>query len=362
MQRRVARVKTKMSRIEATLWIALRQRLSPTINATLALCLLVAVFFGCGRTAKTQNENRSIQTPTANDASEASPDGSQPQAITVVDRLGHSVKIVKQPRRVVSLLPSATELLFAIGGGSSVVGATNHCNYPAEAMEVPRVGSGLLEGTSREAILALKPDLVLCKWDTHEPLMTFFDRVEIPALNLGAETLEELFVEARLLGKATGHELEAETLIKQMSEHHDQLVGRVASLDASQLRTVFYEVWDDPLMTVGPKSFIGELLKMGRMKNIFHDTDEPYPRINSEVVVARNPDVILAPSSHTKQVEVSTLASRPGWANIRAITAKQVFTIDGDEISRCGPRMLKALEKMIDAVYPSTTIKDSTRS
>lgn len=281
------------------------------------------------------------------------------QSTTVVDRLGHSVTLERVPRRIVSLLPSATELLFAIGAGSSVVGATSNCNYPAEATAVPRVGSGLLEGTSREAILAIKPELVLCKWDTHEPLLTLFERLDIDALNLGAETLDELFVEARLLGRVTGHEQEAERLVKQMTDRRDRLAGRVASLDTNQLRSVFYEVWDDPLMSAGPKSFIGELLKMGRMKNIFDDTDVPYPRVSSEVVVDRNPDVILVPSSHTQHIEFATLAERPGWANITAITKKQVYAIDGDEVSRCGPRLLNALEQMIDAVYPESKVKEA---
>ncbi|MCY2983251.1 MAG: helical backbone metal receptor [Planctomycetota bacterium] len=278
--------------------------------------------------------------------------------VTIVDRTGRSVTFESVPQRIVSLSPASTELLFAIGAGSSVVGATNHCNYPADALKVPRVGSGIMEGTSRETILALKPDLVLCKWDTHEPLMELFDRVGIQAINIGPETLEELFDEARLLGRVTGHEQGAESLISQMTERRDRLAQRVASLSPNQQRTVFYEVWDDPLMTAGPKSFIGELLRMGKMKNVFEDTDVSYPCISSEVVVDRNPDVILTPTNHLKQVEVQRLASRPGWANIRAITDKRVFIINGDEVSRCGPRMLNALEQMIDAVYPETKLKE----
>jgi iron complex transport system substrate-binding protein len=324
----------------------------------LAIALLAFVSVGCRPLAFAPNEPASPEVRSAVHSATAKPSKSPWQATTVVDRIGHSITLEHAPQRIVSLLPSATELLFAIGAGQSIVGATKHCNFPAEALEIPRVGSGLLEGTSREAILALKPDLVLCKWDTHEPLTALFDRVQIPALNLGAETLEELFVEAKLLGRVTGHDQGAEAFIKRMKDRREQLMQRVATLDDSQQRTVFYEVWDDPLMTVGPKSFIGELLKMGRMKNIFDDTEVPYPRISSEVVVARNPDVILAPSSHAQQVEPATLASRPGWSNIRAVTKHQIYAIDGDEVSRCGPRMLNALEQMIDAVYPETKLKD----
>ena len=289
--------------------LTLCQQLSEPI---IALMVILSISVGCGPIGIPLSDNGVQNTP-AKVESDGPTDAtaSSRQATTVVDRVGHSVTFEHVPQRIVSLLPSATELLFAIGAGSSIVGATKHCNYPVEAREIPRVGTGLLEGTSREAILALKPDLILCKWDTHEPLMALFDRVEVHALNLGAETLDELFVEAKLLGRATGHEREAEFLIKQMCERREQLVQRVAKLNDTQLRRVFYEVWDDPLMTAGPKSFIGELMKMGRMKNIFEDTDVAYPRVSSEVVVARNPDVILVPSSHEKQVEPAVLASRP---------------------------------------------------
>ena len=119
-------------------------------------------------------------------------------------------------------------------------------------------------------------------------------------------------MEAKLLGRATGHEREAEFLIKQMCERREQLVQRVAKLNDTQLRRVFYEVWDDPLMTAGPKSFIGELMKMGRMKNIFEDTDVAYPaRKFRSGCCSRNPDVILVPSSHEKQVEPAVLARAP---------------------------------------------------
>ena len=278
--------------------------------------------------------------------------------VTIVDRTRRSVTFESSPQRIISLSPSSTELLFAIGAGTTVVGATNHCNFPTEALKIPRVGSGIMESTSRETILALKPDLVLCKWDTHEPLVQLFDRVGIQAVNIGPETLEELFIEARLLGRVTGHEQQAESLISQMSELRDRLVQRVASLASNEQRSVFYEVWDDPLMTAGPKSFIGELLRMGKMQNVFEDTDASYPCISSEVVVDRNPDIILTPTNHLKQVEFERLASRPGWANIRAIANKRVFIINGDEVSRCGPRMLNALEQMIDAVYPETKLKE----
>jgi iron complex transport system substrate-binding protein len=110
-------------------------------------------------------------------------------------------------------------------------------------------------------------------------------------------------------------------------------------------------------MTAGPQSFIGELLVLGNMDNIFHDTVNRYPRVNSESVVERNPDVILAPTTHGEKVKFETLANRAGWENVAAIKNQQVFLIDGDQVSRCGPRLLDALESMIQQVYPEALAK-----
>jgi iron complex transport system substrate-binding protein len=272
--------------------------------------------------------------------------------VVVIDRLERSIAFKRPPRRIISLFPSTTELLFAIQGESALVGATSNCNYPPQALLVQRIGVGTLEGISREILIGLEPDLVLCKWDTHEPLIALLEQLGIPVIALGPETLDELFEDARLLGLVTGHQGDAEVLIDAMSARLATLVARVQTIPSEDQRSVFYEVWDDPLMTVGPKSFIDEIIRLGRMRNIFSDAEVPYPRVSSEAVLARNPDVILAPSTHGEKVEFDRLASRPGWSGLSAIENKQVFLIDGDQISRCGPRLLDALEQMLNAVYP----------
>ncbi|GAA5507030.1 cobalamin-binding protein [Novipirellula caenicola] len=277
-------------------------------------------------------------------------------SVVVVDRLDRELRFEAIPRRIVSLSPSTTELLFAIGAGPQVVGATKHCNYPDAATEVPRVGAGTLESISRETILSLQPDLVLCKWDTHQPLVDPLTRLGIPVIAIGPENLQALFQEARLLGKVLGRESEADALVNSMTTRLDHVTSLVEQIPPRERRSVFYEVWDDPLMTAGPNSFIGELLTLGGMKNIFADTSVRYPKVSSEVVVHRNPEVILAPSTHADQVSVQQLLLRQGWSEIAAIREQQVFLIDGDQVSRCGPRLIDALEQMITAVYPDQVV------
>jgi len=269
-----------------------------------------------------------------------------------VDRLKRTVCFTKVPQRIVSLSPSTTELLYAIGAGDQLVGATEHCNYPPAAAKLKRVGKGTLQGISRETILSLSPDLILCKWDNHQPLIEPFDRFKIPIMAVCPDTLAELYEEANLLGRVTGHVSEASELVENMKRRVVALTSWVDSVPMDQRRRAFYEVWDEPLMTAGPKSFIGEMLEMGGMKNIFSDATVQYPRISDEVVLDRDPEVILAPSTHRAQVSLEILAKRQGWDRITAVRERQVFLIDGDQVSRCGPRMLDALEEMIRAVYP----------
>ncbi|MCY2980344.1 MAG: cobalamin-binding protein [Planctomycetota bacterium] len=324
------------------------------ILANSVMSWIIGMAIGCHPDAATISELPASMKRLSHRTASSDPSESMPFAteVVVIDRLERSIAFKRPPRRIISLSPSTTELLFAIQGGSALVGATSSCNYPPQALSVQRIGVGTMDGISREILVGLEPDLVFCKWDTHKPLIELLEHLGIPVIALGPETLDELFDDARLLGLVTGHQGDAEVLIDAMSDRLATLVARVQTIPPEDQRSVFYEVWDEPLMTVGPKSFIDEIIRLGRMRNIFADADVPYPRVSSEAVLARNPDVIFAPSTHGEKVEFDRLASRPGWSGLSAIENKQVFLIDGDQISRCGPRLLDALEQMLNAVYP----------
>ena len=300
---------------------------------------------GCGRAPETQ----AAKVPVSQETTDR----------VAVDRLNREVRFKATPQRIISLMPAATELMYAIGAGSQLVGVTKNCNYPPEAETIDRVGGGTMESISREKIVSLKPDLVLCKWDHHQPLMETLEQFNIPALAIGPETLEQLFAEATMLGDITGHSDEATQLIAAMRLRVEKINARVDLIPLSQRRKVFYEVWDDPLMTAGPGSFIGEALRLAGMENIFEDATANYPKVSDEVVVARNPDVIFSPSTHASRVSLEEMLERQGWGEVTAIKQKQVFIVNGDHISRCGPRLLDAIEEMISLAYSSAGVPPS---
>lgn len=315
-------------------------------------CLLGLLLTGCDT-----RKPDSLSTTTATALPEGFP-------MTLIDRLDRKVTLPTSPNRIVSLSPSTTELLFALGAGSKLVGRTEYCTYPEMALQVPVVGKGTIEGISREAILAAKPDVILFKWDSHQALIETFEPLDIPLIGIGPESVEELLEEASLLGRMTGTEKEARDFIIHFRSKLRELQQSVASIGAGEHAKVFYEVWDDPLMTAGPDSFIGQLLALANVENVFADVPSRYPRVSSESLVQRNPDVILAPTTHSEKVDVQKMASRPGWAGMRAVQNQRIHVIDGDLISRCGPRMLSALEEIIRVVYPevAATLREKEQS
>lgn len=275
------------------------------------------------------------------------------ETVQITDRLDRTVEIRSGVKRIISLSPATTELLFALDLGPSIVGATAHCDYPEAALAIPRVGSGTLESISLESIVAAQPDLVLCKWDYHQPLVDSLDRLQIPVLAIGPQNLEELFEEAMWLGQITDRDAMATDFVARMRSRRDHLV-RVASLaKPDPSLSVFYEIWDDPLMTAGPNTFIDELLTLAGLDNVIDDTQIRYPRISAELVLRTDPDLILAPTTHFEDVDVSTIAARPGWDTVKAVQQQRIHLISGDQVSRCGPRVLDALAEIILAAYPN---------
>lgn len=319
----------------------------PALVGFLIVVLAASVLAGCrdgtGGAEGHNTEAGPNRTLAAGDTSGAR------SAVTVTDRLGRTESFTSSPQRIVSLSPSITEVLFGIGAGDRLVGATKYCDYPSAANQIPRVGGGTMESLNQEMIVALQPDLVLCKWDSHQPLLRNLERLGISVLALGPENLAQLYEETRLLGQITGHSPQAEALIQSMQQRVAAIVERVPEGDGPK---VFYQVWDEPLMTAGRDSFIGELLGLAGARNVFAESRIAYPKVNPEVVVAGDPDVILAPGSHGAPVSVESILSRPGWSDVRAIRKKRVYVLDRDTISRCGPRLVDALEEIVGVLYP----------
>lgn len=271
--------------------------------------------------------------------------------VTVVDHLGRQVRLDEKPERIISLAPSNTEMLFALGLGDQVVGVTEYCNYPPEALEKPKAGS--FAEPNIEQVVALQPDLVVAV-RLQEEEFARLDELGIPVLVLNPSSVEEVYGSIELLGRATGTEERAGLLVAELKERINAVEQKVSQVPPEKKIRVYYEVYADPLMTVGSSTVIHELIEAAGGVNIFSDIETtPYPKISAEAVIDRDPEVIVFPDYHgTEEVLASEIVNRPGWGAISAIKEKRVFGIDPDKISRPGPRIAEAVEELARLFYP----------
>ena len=258
--------------------------------------------------------------------------------VRVADDSGDSASVVLPAHRIVSLNPAATELLFAIGAGGSVIGRTTWCDYPPEAKAVPSLGDGI--NPNLEAIVARKPDLVLLytSGQNADAVRRLRD-LGIPALRFRTDSLSDVPRLARVFGRLTGHEASADSLAGAFAA---ELASATAPA-AARRPTVFLLVWDQPPMTVGRGSFLTELIERAGGENLFADIRSSSAPVSIEAVAARNPDVILVLGK-----EPPPFADRPEWNVVRAVRERRFVPADGSEFSRPSPRAPGAIRKLHD--------------
>jgi len=269
--------------------------------------------------------------------------------LTIVDTVGREVTIGAQPQRIASLSPAATEILFAIGAGDQVIAVDMFSNYPEEATTRQQLDA---YEPNLEAIAGIGPDLVLLFYDPGE-LADSLERLGITTAVLGSveetpESVEAVFDQIGLLGFMTDHLQEAGDLVAEMQDRVDAVEEALAGVE--QGPRIFHEV-DATLYTAAPDSFVGGLYKILKAQNIAAGADQPFPQLSQEVIIERDPEVIiLADGAYGESPD--TVKARPGWGNISAVRSDRIFVIDPDMVSRPGPRCVDALEALAEYLYP----------
>jgi iron complex transport system substrate-binding protein len=272
--------------------------------------------------------------------------------VTVTDVLGRQVTIATPPQRIVSLAPSTTEQLFAIGAGDKVVGVTTYDNYPPQVQALERVGGYAAPNISVEKILSLKPDLVVSRGEFHRPVVEAVARVGLDVLAMEPQNFAEVYATMTLLGRLTDRATQATRVVAEMQQRVAQIQAQVATIPPSQQVTVFYKAYDEPLLTAGPSTFIGHVIAMAGGHNIFADRQESYPQVSAEEVLRRNPMVILGPATSEKLLATPLALRHPGWQHLAAIKNHRIHLLDDDLVSRPGPRLVMALEAVVKTLYP----------
>ena len=270
--------------------------------------------------------------------------------LTITDDLGRKVSINTEAKRIVSLAPSNTEILFYLGLGDRVAGDTTYCIYPEEAKLVPKIGG--FRDPSLEKIVALKPDLVLAT-DMHQPLIKGLEDAGLNVLVLNPHTIDGIMADIQLIGSAAGVENKANDLTAGLKNRVNAVTTRVEKVPENQRPTVYYEMWNEPLMSIGRDSLIGQMIKLAGGISITDDCIEQYPQISEEVILERNPQVMINSYGHgSREITPAEIAARKGWKEISFVKNNSIYTIDTDLLTLPGPRIVDGLEKMAALLQP----------
>src|SRR5882762_1977885 len=258
-----------------------------------------------------------------------------PHSLAVTDDAGRRVALTAPAQRVVSLLPSFTELLFAIGAGDRLVGRTAWCDYPPEALRVPSVGDGMPPNV--EAVAARHPDLVvLYRSGPNITAAEQLERLGIKTVLLDLNRLEDLGPAARRLGVLTSRVASA-----------DSLAGAKDSLafqpPAPGSQSLVFIVWDNPAIVIGAGSYLDRLAALSGARNVFHDIGSPSAQVSIETIAARDPDFVAVLSDSAVPPRY---ARRPEWRVVRAVRTARFLFLPGQLFGRPGPRAAEAIREL----------------
>jgi iron complex transport system substrate-binding protein len=276
---------------------------------------------------------------------------SGPLALT--DGLGRAVQFDQPARKIISIAPSNTEILFAIGAGPQVVGRDEFSDYPEQAKQLPSVGGGF-GALDMETLVALKPDLVLASQLTPAEQVQAIEKLGLKVFLLAnPQDLEGMFKNLQIVGQITGTQAEAQIII-------DQLKARVAAVDEKMAKTeqkplVFYELDStDPNApwTAGPGSFIDALITRAGGTNLGAKLEDAYVQISVEQLLMEKPDIIIVGDYTWGGVTAENVLARASWSDLEAIKQGKVYIFDDNLVSRPAPRMVDGLEAMAKLLHP----------
>ena len=268
--------------------------------------------------------------------------------ISVTDDTGATVTLDQPAQKVVSIAPADTEIAYAIGGGSKMVGGTSYDDYPEEAKSLAKVGD--FSNPSIEKIVALEPDLVLAAGGIQAGLRSKIEKLGMQVFVVDPTTYDGVMEDITELGQLMGLEAGAAKVVADMTAAKEKAQARVASLDRP---ATFIEVYSKPLMTAGKGTFIDDLVTLAGGTNIGAAAGPGFPNFSSEVLVQDDPAVYVAMAG--SQSTPGAIAKRPGYSGLAAVKDGKVYVIDDNLIARPGPRLALGLEQLAAMIHPEAS-------
>lgn len=274
--------------------------------------------------------------------------GAPALAAPVRDMTGREVEVPRAITRVVSLAPSLTEILFALGAGELTVGVTDFCDYPPKAAAKPKVGTVM--APNAEVILTLQPDLVLATTEgNRQETVLLLERLGLPTFVVRPEGLDGIYASIRSVGRLLGRPARASALVEAMRSRVSWVARQVAGHPRVR---VLYVLWPDPLISAGQGSVIDNLITVAGGENVARGSGLRYPRLGLEEVLRVDPEVILLAGMGSRPLLPEAVQGWEGWQVLRAVRTGRVRSLDGDLLHRSGPRIVEGLEAMARALHP----------
>ncbi|MEP6923678.1 MAG: cobalamin-binding protein [Pyrinomonadaceae bacterium] len=308
--------------------------------------VLLTVFLLCCGITACQSANSARQQT-------ASPNAEQQQLLQreVIDDLGRRVRLPANIERVISLAPSLTESVFAIGAGNKLVGVTSFCNYPEEARKLPKIGDTMKPNL--ETIVSLKPQLVLISTDSQlEGFLRQLEANNIPAFVTEVKDFDGVLTNLRQLGDLLDHPKEAEKLVSDLQTRVTLVQAKVKNENSSEKPVrVFVQISREPLYTIGKSSFLTDLVHRAGGESVTSGVETAYPNISRETALAAQPEAIIL--SVDESMGSQNTAPDDAFKNSPAVKNNRVYPMSGDLLTRPSPRTADLIEQIARALHPN---------
>ncbi len=280
------------------------------------------------------------------------PESTPPATTVIIDQLGRTVTLeTASPQRIISLAPSHTETLYALGLSDRLVAVTDYCNYPPEAKEKPSIGG--FSTPNIEEVVAMDPDLVLATNIHESEVIAQLEARGLTVVAVNPTTIDQVIESIILIGKVTGAEKEATSLVADMRSRIKAVTDKTGGLTETEKPRVIYIVWHDPLMAAGSGTLHNELIRTAGGINIAGDLDS-YATIGLEAIIAANPQVMIAGvgMGTGEDLPLQFTSTEERLESTDARINNRIYEIDTDLVGRPGPRIVEALEQFAGFIHP----------
>ncbi|MBW3114404.1 MULTISPECIES: ABC transporter substrate-binding protein [Bacillaceae] len=318
-----------------------------TFKVILSLFLAVGFLSACGTNDGDQSKNK--------ENAEVSGDSSE-FPLSLNDALNHKVTLEEQPKHIVSLIPSNTEILFELGLNREIVGVSDFDNYPKEAADKEKIGGMEF---NVEKIVSLEPDLVLAHESTAKSAEEGLNQLKDAGINVfiveDAKSFEEVYTTINDIGVLVGKKDKAASIVSDMKSDLEEIEKKAN--EVSNKKRVYVEVSPSPdIYSTGKNTFINQMLSMVNADNVMSE-QEGWVKVNQESVISSNPDVIITTYGYYSENPKEQVMKRDGWKDVNAVKNGHVYDVHSDLVTRTGPRLVEGVEEIAKSIYPEVFAK-----